>query len=120
MGFLSLFSSQCFGFLPQSPSPLRLDVLPCLGAAVGFGARLRFFSGFGSGSGSVQGSRPALDSASGFGCTGFGFSAGAGAGGAFGMVFGFSAGTGAAGVSGTGWGAGADPEAGGEIGRAHV
>lgn len=57
-----------------------------------------------------------LDSASGFGCTGFGFSAGAGAGGAFGTVFGFSAGTGAAGVSGTGWGAGADPEAGGASG----
>ena len=33
MGFLSLFGSQCFGFLPQSPSPLWLDALPCLGAA---------------------------------------------------------------------------------------
>lgn len=103
-------------FCPKAPVRCGWMLCPCLGAAAGFGARLRFFSGFGSGSGSAQGSRPALDSASGSGCTGFGFSTGMGAGGAFGTVFGFSAGTGAAGVSGTGWGAGAAPEAGGASG----
>ena len=57
-----------------------------------------------------------MDSTSDSGCTGFGFSAGTGAGGVSGTAFGFFAGTGAAGVSGTGWGAGADPEAGGASG----